>query len=137
MLSSQEIQFRKPKGLSQFFLVTDIGFILYWGITSIKIIPDEFLFKDYSDPILSAWNWSFLPLDLFISFTGLTSLYLFNKRISAWKNFAILSLGFTIASGIQAISFWIIREDVSLLWWAPNLYLIFYPLFYVRFLLKN
>ncbi|WP_198014384.1 DUF5360 family protein, partial [Leptospira fainei] len=71
------------------------------------------------------------------SFTGLGSLYLFNKRISAWKNLAILSLGFTIASGVQAISFWVIRGDVSLLWWAPNLYLILYPLLYVRFLLKN
>jgi len=35
------------------------------------VIPESYLFKDYDNPILQAWNWSFLPLDLCISFTDL------------------------------------------------------------------
>jgi|TARA_Y100000994_G_scaffold221481_1_gene201180 hypothetical protein len=52
------------KGPKYYFLVVDIGFITYWGITSSGAIPDALLFKDYADPIMVAWNWSFLPLDL-------------------------------------------------------------------------
>ena len=51
----------------------DLGFIAYWAITLVGVILDEYLFKDYDKPILSAWNWSFLPLDLAISASGLTA----------------------------------------------------------------
>lgn len=65
--------------LKPFFLAVDLGFIAYWGITALHLIPGEYLFKDYDNPILMAWNWSFLPLDLFISATGLSSLYCFRR----------------------------------------------------------
>ena len=65
--------------LKFFFLITDIGFILYWLITLLHLIPPEYLFQDYTNPILTAWNWSFLPLDLFVSATGLTSLFLYRR----------------------------------------------------------
>ena len=55
------------------FLIVDLGFIAYWAITLVGVILDEYLFKDYDKPILSAWNWSFLPLDLAISASGLTA----------------------------------------------------------------
>ena len=51
-----------PKFLRPLFLVVDLGFIADWAITLAGVIPDEYLFKDYDNPILSAWNWSFLPL---------------------------------------------------------------------------
>jgi len=62
--------------LKYFFLVVDTGFILYWLITILEIIPNEYLFKDYHNQILVAWNWSFLPIDMLISGTGLASLWL-------------------------------------------------------------
>jgi hypothetical protein len=65
-----------PSFLRPLFLVVDLGFIAYWAITLAGVIPDAFLFKDYDNPILSAWNWSFLPLDLAMSATGLTALRL-------------------------------------------------------------
>ena len=49
------------KTLKPFFLVVDIGFIAYWCITALHLTPVELAFKDYANPILSAWNWSFLP----------------------------------------------------------------------------
>jgi hypothetical protein len=80
------------KILKYIFLIVDIGFILYWIITAINIIPPEYLYSDYHNPILVDWNWSFLPLDLFISFTGLTSISLYNRNIIQWKKWGEYSV---------------------------------------------
>ncbi len=116
--------------LKYFFLVVDIGFIAYWLITLVGVIPNEYLFKDYENPILVAWNWSFLPLDLFISSTGLTSLWLWKKDNNNWKSLALISLVLTFCSGLQAIAFWTLRSDFDISWWIPNLFLLIYPLFF-------
>lgn len=84
------------------FLITDIGFVLYWIITLFHLIPDEYLFKDYKNPVLVAWNFSFLPLDLLISFTGLLSLSLYKQRMNIWNKIALISLILTFCSGLQA-----------------------------------
>jgi hypothetical protein len=123
--------------LKIFFLVTDIGFIIYWLITLLHIIPAEYLFKDYNNPILVAWNWSFLPLDLSISLTGITTLILYTRKSPAWKLTAVISLVLTFCSGLQAISFWAMRLDFDPLWWGTNLYLLVYPLFFLPGLLKQ
>lgn len=125
------------KSLRVFFLITDIGFILYWVITLIGVIPASYLFKDYHNPILSAWNWSFLPLDLMISATGLWSLRLMSKDETRWKNLALISLALTFCSGLMAISFWAIRRDFDIFWWLPNLYLLLYPIYYIVILSKQ
>jgi len=127
----------KMKILKNFFLVTDIGFVVYWFITLFHLIPEELLFKDYTNPILVSWNWSFLPLDLFISLTGFLSLYLYYRRNILWKKLSLISLVFTFCSGLQAISFWAIRYDFDLLWWIFNLYLLIYPIFFIKRLLAD
>jgi hypothetical protein len=123
--------------LKYFFLITDIGFILYWLITLLHLIPAEYLFEDYTNPILTAWNWSFLPLDLLVSLTGFMSLYLYNQNNPNWKMIALISLAFTSASGLQAIAFWAIRVDFDWTWWLPNLYLLLYPPFFIVALLRK
>ena len=123
--------------LKFFFLVTDIGFILYWLITLLHLIPPEYLFQDYTNPILTAWNWSFLPLDLFVSATGLTSLFLYRRGDERWKMIALISLVLTFASGLQAIAFWVLRGDFDPTWWIPNLYLMLYPPFFIVRLLRE
>jgi hypothetical protein len=125
------------KTLKFFFLVTDIGFILYWLITLLHLIPPEYLFQDYTNPILTAWNWSFLPLDLFVSATGLTSLLLYRRGDDRWKMIALISLVLTFASGLQAIAFWVLRGDFDPVWWIPNLYLMLYPPFFIAGLLRE
>lgn len=120
-----------------FFYVTDIGFLLYWLITFLHVIPEEMLFKDYHNPLLVSWNWSFLPLDLLISFTGLIGLYYFRKGNAGWRNFSLVSLVLTFCSGLQAIAFWALRLDFDWAWWLFNLYLMIYPLFFLPKLLKQ
>jgi len=117
--------------LKYYFLVVDIGFIVYWLITLSGIIPNEYLFKDYQNPILVAWNWSFLPLDLFISGTGLGSLWMRKKNSKNWKSVALISLVLTFCSGLQAIAFWTLRMDFDISWWLPNLFLLIYPLVFI------
>jgi hypothetical protein len=99
--------------LRPFFLVTDIGFVVYWLATAFKLILPEYAFSDYANPIVVAWNWSFLPLDLLISATGLTSVWLFSRGRTGWRELALLSLALTIASGLNAIAFWAIRGELD------------------------
>lgn len=123
--------------LKPFFLITDIGFIAYWSITALGLIPAVYLFRDYHDPLLVAWNWSFLPLDLFISATGLSSLWLHRRGDKRWQPVALISLVLTFCSGLQALAFWAIRSDFDWSWWLANGYLLLYPLFFIPKLLSR
>jgi hypothetical protein len=124
------------RALKPFFLATDIGFIIYWLITLLGLIPAAYLFKGYHDPLLVAWNWSFLPLDLLVSASGLGSLLLERQGNPRWRELALVSLVLTSCSGLQAVAFWTLRADFDLTWWLPNLYLLIYPLAFIpRFLL--
>ncbi|MBK9578356.1 MAG: DUF5360 family protein [Fibrobacterota bacterium] len=109
------------------FVAVDTGFVLYWCITALHLLPPEWLYKDHANPLLVAWNWSFLPLDLAISATGYLALAMWKGRRPAWRKWAIVSLALTSASGLQAVSFWAIRSDFDPFWWAPNLFLLAYP----------
>ncbi|WP_053429395.1 DUF5360 family protein [Rossellomorea marisflavi] len=120
-----------------FFLITDIGFIIYWLVTFMGWIPKEWAFKDYDDPHIVAWNWSFLPLDLLISATGLTSLYLLKRGYPSWKGIALISHVLTSCSGLQAVSFWAWMKDFDAAWWGFNLYLLLYPFLFIPGTHKN
>ncbi len=79
----------------------------------------------------------FFPIDILVSFTGITSLYLMNRKRQIWRYFAIISLTLTHASGLIAISFWTMQEWFDLSWWIPNLYLLLYPIPMIIYLLKE
>lgn len=121
-----------PKGLFHLFFLVDIGFILYWTITYFHLLPPEWLYKDYTNPILVDWNWSFFPIDMLISFSGLNSIRLYRKQSASWSFFAISSLYLTLCSGLMAISFWVFHQDFDMTWWIPNLFLLGYPVYYIR-----
>lgn len=125
------------KTLKYFFLIVDIGFISYWIITSLRLIPDEYLYNDYTNHILVNWNWSFFPLDIAVSGTGLYTLYLFKKDNTRWRVFALISLILTSVSGLQAISYWILAKDFDPTWWIPNLFLFIYPFFFIPKFIKQ
>lgn len=126
-----------PKGLFIIFYLVDFAFICYWAITCLQFLPPEFLYKDYKDPIMVDWNWSFFPIDMLISLSGLNSIRLYRKGSDHWIFFAIASLFLTMCSGLMAISFWIFHNDFDLGWWAPNLFLLFYPMLYLNKLHKG
>jgi len=117
--------------LKSLMLATDIGFIIYWLLIGLSLIPKEYLYQDYDNPLLVAWNLSFLPLDLLISGTGLWSMYLYGKGHFKWRPWCLVSLVLTFCSGLQAIAFWSIRLDIDPFWWVPNLFLMLYPLFFL------
>ncbi|MBB4823543.1 hypothetical protein HNO89_000763 [Sporosarcina luteola] len=123
--------------LQWFFVVIDVSFILYFSATALKMIPLEYAYSDYTNPILIAWNWSFFPLDMAISVTGLSSIYLNRKGRSEWKSFALISLVLTFCSGLMAISYWTIRLEFDPSWWALNLALMLYPLFFIPRFIKS
>ncbi|WP_157334622.1 YvaD family protein [Paenibacillus lutrae] len=125
------------KLLKPLFFITDLGFIVYWLVTIFHRIPDSAAFKDYDNPIIVAWNWSFFPLDILISITGLYSLYLQKKKRPAWRSYALISLILTFCSGLQAIAFWGFSRDFDVTWWAFNLYLMIYPLFFIRYFIEK
>lgn len=125
------------KPLKFFFLFVDIGFIVYWIITAFHLIPPQYLYNDYTNPILVNWNWSFFPLDLLVSITGFYSIYLHSKQKNDWRPMALISLVLTSASGLQAISYWTLSGDTDLSWWIPNLFLFIYPMFFVPQLVRK
>ncbi|MBA9008917.1 DUF5360 family protein [Clostridium saccharobutylicum] len=65
------------KKLKVLFLFTDIGFIIYWLITALHLIPINLAFKDYNNPILVDWNWSFFPFRYVYIFNRILSFVLF------------------------------------------------------------
>lgn len=123
--------------LRVFMFITDVGFISYWLVTALELIPLEYAFKNYDDAILVAWNWSFFPLDMLVSLTGLGSLYLYTRSRKSYRPLAIISLTLTLCAGLQAVVFWTLRSDFSFAWWLPNLYLLLYPLVFLPSLLRE
>jgi hypothetical protein len=109
-------------------LITDWGFILYWLAVALDWFPSDWLYKDHDNPILIAWNWSFAPIDLSASALGLFGLVLARRGSDSWRLATTLSLAFTFGAGLMAVSFWAIRRDFEAMWWAPNLYLVIWPL---------
>jgi len=123
-------------------LFTDIGMLLYWAITAamaLKLlnVPGELLFKDYHDPRVMAWNWSFFPLDILLSITGLTALRMESSENENWKVMAAVSLTLTFCAGLMAIAYWLIVQDFDPSWWIPNLFLMLWPLPFLYNLLRQ
>jgi hypothetical protein len=108
-------------------VTTDLGFIAYWSVTAFGLLPPDLAYSDYTDPRVVAWNWSFFPLDIVVSATGLTSLWLLHRRNPAWHGLMVASLSLTAASGLLAISYWVVRSEFDPAWWGPNLFLLLYP----------
>ena len=123
-------------------LFTDIGMLLYWAITAamaLKLldIPGDWLFKDYHDPRVMAWNWSFFPLDILLSVTGLAALRMESAGHPNWRIMAAISLTLTFCAGLMAIAYWLIVQDFDPSWWIPNLFLMLWPLPFLYALLRQ
>lgn len=119
------------RGLRPLLLLTDVGFLAYWILTLGRVLPEAWMFHGHDDPVVAAWNLSFLPLDLAVSTTGLTSLAMRARCPEAARTLLTISLVTTSVSGLQAIAFWGFRGDFDLGWWAPNLFLLLWPIPYL------
>ena len=124
-----------PFGFKACLLLTDIGFLTYWAVSAFVLvgllnIPGEWLFNDYFNPIVFAWNWSFMPLDVILSILGIVSLRLLARGNGSWKPLLLVSMSLTFCAGLMAISFWAIRGEFDISWWAANLFLMIWPMIY-------
>ncbi|MGX1267642.1 DUF5360 family protein [Streptomyces phaeoluteigriseus] len=136
---------RGVRAIKAAMLVTDVGFLLYWSVALLDLIPPEHAYKDYGDPVMSDWNYSFLPLDIAASVTGLFSLFLAGYRRRRTKArqgalhlpLTLISLTLTSTAGLQAVAFWSLRGDWSLTWWIPNLVLLLFPIPAIVYLLRR
>lgn len=99
-------------------LAIDFGFIFYWTLIALSMIPQELAFQDYTNPIVKAWNWSFFPLDIAASITGFIGL-----RKAGNYSLLLISLTLTMIAGGMAIAFWAIQGFFDPTWWIPNLLL--------------
>lgn len=129
--------FPPARPLRLFLLCVDLGFLVYWITSASHLLPAEWLYAHHDDPVMVDWNWSFLPLDAFVSATGLGALLLAQRREPRWPLLALVSLGFTSASGLNAIAFWALRGDFDISWWTPNLVLFLGPWPFIRSLWRG
>ncbi|MEZ4241258.1 MAG: DUF5360 family protein [Myxococcota bacterium] len=114
------------------FLVTDLGMLTYWSVTALHALgvlhlPPAWLYSDYADPVVTSWNWSFLPLDLLLSLSGLAAARLHARGHPGWRPLALASLGLTFCAGFMAVSFWAVRCEFDPVWWGLNLWLVAWP----------
>ena len=124
-----------PRPLKWLMLITDIGFLAYWSLSAlilagVHIVPPDQMFKDYDQPIMQVWNWSFAPLDIILSLIGIWAVRR-AARGESWERLAILSLALTFCAGLMAIAFWAIKGDFDVTWWGMNLFLMLWPLAYL------
>ncbi len=125
-----------PTNLKIALATTDIAFLIYWlvsGLAQFGVLhmPPEWMYAHYDQPIVVAWNWSFLPLDLAFSFSGLTAVAAAQRGSQLWRPLALLSLAFTMAAGGMAVSYWTILGEFDPAWFLPNLTLVIWPLFFL------
>ncbi|GLZ78803.1 hypothetical protein Afil01_36100 [Actinorhabdospora filicis] len=109
--------------VKRLMLGTDVGLLAYWTASALGV------FTAYRDGVMADWNWSFLGLDLMVSATGLTALWLARRGNPAGRSLMLVSLALTHAAGLSALNFWALRGDYSPGWWAPNLWLALFPVF--------
>ena len=130
------------RSLTVALTVTDIAFILYWAVaglalTNVVELPSEWMYANYDQPDVIAWNWSFFPMDIAFSYFGLKAVGAARRGDAVWRSYAIVSLTLTMAAGGMAVSYWTLLKEFDPAWFLPNLALVVWPLFFMRDLLTR
>ncbi len=131
---------RKPLRIA--FLTTDLAFILYWTLSGLRQagvlpIPAAWMYSGFDIPRVVAWNWSFLPVDLAFSTTGLLAVAASRRGDPVWRPLALLSLAFTFCAGTMAVGYWTLLGEFEPTWFLPNLILVIWPLVFLPGLVRQ
>lgn len=110
--------------LKPVMLAVDLAFLAYWTVIALGVLPPGLRFTGYEDPVMVAWNWSFLPLDLAASLTGIAAVAWQPRSAIAGRVLLPVSLALTAAAGGMAIGFWTLVGWFEATWWIPNLALL-------------
>lgn len=116
--------------------VTDILFLVYWSASALHLvgllpISADWLYADADDARVVAWNWSFFPLDIAFSLTGLAAIRYARHANPLWKPLALISLVLTMVAGGMAVGYWALLGEFDPFWFLPNLALLIWPLFFL------
>lgn len=127
--------------LRPWLLATDITFSAYWFVSALVVlnlveIPPEYLFNDYNNNLVFAWNWSFFPLDMLFMASGFLTIRLHRRNDPRWFGSAFISVILTFCAGFMAVSYWTILLEFDPSWWIPNMLLVIWPLFFLPKFLK-
>ena len=97
-------------------VAVDAGLLLYWAAVFLNLIPEHLRFKDYSNQVIQAWNWSFFPLDVAAALIVFLGAHL--TRVGSRIGDLVLTVGLilTFCAGFMAISFWSFYRDFDPLW---------------------
>ena len=106
------------KNFQTLLLLVDIGFLIYWSLIILDLLPHSWVFQNYDDSTVKAWNWSFLPLDIAASLTGFLGL-----RKNGNLLLLAVSCTLTMVAGGMAIGFWVFQGFFNAGWWIPNIIL--------------
>jgi hypothetical protein len=122
--------------------ITDLLFLAYWlvsGLDKVGLIavPSDWLYAGAGEPRVDAWNWSFFPLDLAFSVTGLAAVAASRKGSATWRPLALISLILTIVAGGMAVSYWTLLGEFNPAWYLPNLALLLWPLAFLPGLMRD
>lgn len=123
------------------FLATDIGFLVYWSLSFLmtmgyKLVPPDLMYFGYGNSTITAWNWSFFPLDILLSTLGLSGIFLAENQ--AVRNVLMMvSATLTFCAGFMAISFWVFIGFFDYTWWGLNLFLCSWPFFFIFEVLRR
>lgn len=112
--------------------VTDLAFIAYWTAAALDAagaiaIPESLLYAHAHDPRVVAWNWSFFPLDLAFSLSGLAAVAASRRGDPVWRPLALVSLVLTMVAGGMAVGYWTLLREFDPAWFLPNLALLVWP----------
>lgn len=121
------------KGLRIALTVTDLAFLAYWLASAFHAagalpIPADWLYANADDRRVVAWNWSFFPLDVAFSVTGLAAVRLAKRSNPMWRPLALVSLTLTMVAGGMAVAYWTLLGEFAPAWLLPNLALLLWPM---------
>lgn len=116
--------------------VTDVLFLTYWAVAALGVagllhIPPQYMYAGYGEARVTAWNWSFLPLDLAFSVVGLFAVRAARRGDPLWRPLALISLILTQVAGLMAVGYWALMGEFDPSWFLPNLALVVWPVFFL------
>ena len=110
--------------------------LAYWVLAAVLVIglihiPPEYMYSDYENPLVVAWNWSFFPIDIVFVICGLWARF-GGLRPPLPRHLSLIGATLMFCAGTMAISFWSITGEFEPLWWGMNLWLVVLVLWAIK-----
>ncbi len=124
--------------------LTDVVFLLYRLVSGaaeagLIELPSSLMYAGYGDDHVCAWNWSFFPLDLAFSVSGLMAVRWARRDDARWRPAALVSLTLTVVAGLMAVSYWTLtaamaQGEIDVSWYLANVVVLVWPLPFIAWL---